>query len=52
MATVNPLDTCRFEYAMSLAAHLVDPDMLMVTNLDYSSWRTVLFQVHCTFSVL
>lgn len=38
-----------FEYAMSLAAQCVDPDMLVVTNLDYSSWRTVLFQ---RFSVI
>jgi alpha-1,3-glucosyltransferase len=33
-----------FEYLLSLAAQLVDPVMLRLDSLDYSSWRTVLFQ--------
>ena len=38
-----------FEYLLSLAARYVDPAMLQVENLDYASWRTVLFQ---RFSVI
>ena len=33
-----------FEYLLSLAARHVDPAMLQIDNLDYASWRTVLFQ--------
>jgi len=33
-----------FEYLLSLAARYVDPAMLQIDNLDYASWRTVLFQ--------
>ena len=34
-----------FEYLLSLGARHVDPAMLQIQNLDYASWRTVLFQV-------
>jgi len=33
-----------FEYLLSLVAKQVDPAMLVLTNLDYASWSTVLFQ--------
>lgn len=33
-----------FEYILSFPAYHVDPAMLMVTNLQYASWSTVLFQ--------
>lgn len=33
-----------FEYLLSLAAYKVDPAMLLVKNLQYASWSTVLFQ--------
>jgi len=33
-----------FEYLLSLAARHVDPAMLQINNLDYASWRTILFQ--------
>lgn len=33
-----------FEYVLSLAGGLVDPAMLEVNNLEYSSWKTVVFQ--------
>jgi len=38
-----------FEYLLSLGARHVDPAMLQIQNLDYASWRTVLFQ---RFSVI
>ena len=34
-----------FEYLLSLGARHVDPAMLQIQNLDYASWRTLLFQV-------
>ncbi|KAL1900731.1 glycosyl transferase [Ceratocystis pirilliformis] len=38
-----------FEWAMSHIAHMVDPAMTVVSNLDYDSWQTVYFQ---RFSVI
>jgi len=33
-----------FEYSLSRVAQYVDPEMLKVDNLNYSSWLTILFQ--------
>jgi len=33
-----------FEWAMSQAARYVDPEMLIIKNLNYDSWQTVYFQ--------
>jgi len=33
-----------FEWALSQIAVLVDPEMLRVSNLEYASWATVIFQ--------
>jgi alpha-1,3-glucosyltransferase len=33
-----------FEWLLSQAAQFVDPRMLEIENLNYSSWQTVYFQ--------
>jgi len=33
-----------FEWAMSQLARYVDPEMLVIKNLNYDSWQTVYFQ--------
>ncbi|KAI1489192.1 glycosyl transferase [Biscogniauxia mediterranea] len=33
-----------FEWALSQIAKLVDPAMLLISNLEYDSWKTVYFQ--------
>jgi len=33
-----------FEWTMSQAARYVDPEMLIIKNLNYDSWQTVYFQ--------